>query len=68
MAKPVNKITTPDLAKKRGHYNDGEYHQQEADKDQKGVNSEQYLYEPRYILHIKGECNENMLFTKQVRS
>ena len=52
VAKPVNEVPSPDLAKKRGHDNDGKYQQQEANKDQGGVNGEQYQYEPGYITHI----------------
>ncbi len=42
MAKPVNEVTAPYFAKKRGYYHQWKYKQQKANKDQKGINGEKY--------------------------
>jgi hypothetical protein len=42
MTKPVNEVSAPDFAEKRSDYHQRKYQQQEADKDQKGINGKKH--------------------------
>ena len=52
MTKLIYKVPAPDPAKKGSHHHSGKYQQQEANKDQKGINCEKDLYKTVYITHI----------------
>lgn len=62
MTKPVNKIAPHNFTKKGSYYHQGKYQQQEADKDQKGINGKGDLHDPVNMVHgLCGEC-KNMPF------